>query len=132
MAEKRPEKNYCIIDDKQHTITFVADKISKKQAAEIKGLIAVGYEAIRVSADVLYPPTNLYKKEKVLAFLKTISEEEEKKFIATMNTEAKDKKGAVKTCKNGKARKKGYVGALKEFKEKYKDEYLEWLKGDNK
>lgn len=117
-------KEYCIINDDKQTVTFVADKISTKEAAVVKGLIAIGYAAIRVEAEELYPSEETYKKEKVLAFLEKKGEEAKAKFEAIMQEPAKDKDGRIKVCKNGKPRKKGYVGALRWFKDEYKEEYL--------
>ena len=52
----------------------------------------------------------------------------EKKFKAIQEEPAIDKAtGAAKTYKNGKPRKKGYVAALKWFKEEYKEEFLEFI-----
>ena len=122
------KKNYCIIDDTKQTITFVADKLTKKEQETIKGLIAIGYKANRTTAEELYPAEKIYTKENVAKFLKSKGAEVEKKFKAIQEEPAIDKAtGAAKTYKNGKPRKKGYVASLKWFKEEYKEEYLEWL-----
>ena len=122
MAER---KNYCIIDDAKQTITFVADKLTKKEQETIKGLIAIGYKANRTTAEKLYPAKNIYTKENVEKFLKTKGKEAEATFAAKKEEIAIDKKtGAAKTYSNGKPRKKGYVAALKWFKEQYAEEFL--------
>lgn len=123
------KKNYCIIDDNKQTITFVADKLTKKEQETIKGLIAIGYKANRTTAEELYPATKLYTKENVEKFLKTKDKETQNKFKEIQEEPATDKEtGAVKTYKNGKPRKKGYVAAVKWFKETYKEEFIEFMK----
>lgn len=122
MAER---KNYCIIDDAKQTITFVADKLTKKEQETIKGLIAIGYKANRTTAEKLYPAKNIYTKVNVEKFLKTKGKEAEATFAAKKEEIAIDKEtGAAKTYANGKPRKKGYVAALKWFKEQYAEEFL--------
>lgn len=50
------------------------------------------------------------------------------RFKAEAEAIAVDKKTkAAKTYKNGKPRKKGYVGALKKFRAEYEEEFLKWL-----
>ena len=121
-------KNYCIIDDTNQTITFVADKLTKKEQETIKGLIAIGYKANRTTAEELYPTEKIYTKENVAKFLKSKGADVEKKFKAIQEEPAIDKDtGAAKTYKNGNPRKKGYIAALKWFKEEYKEEFLKWL-----
>ena len=121
-------KNYCIIDDTKQTITFVADKLTKKEQETIKALIAIGYKANRTTAEELYPTEKIYTKENVAKFLKSKGTDVEKKFNAIQEEPAIDKAtGATKTYKNGNPRKKGYVAALKWFKEEYKEEFLKWL-----
>lgn len=121
-------KTYCIIDDAQQTITFVPARITKAEAAEVKGLIAIGYKAIRVAAEELYPSKAIFTKENVLAFLKEKGKEAEAAFNAEAEAIAIDKDTkAAKTHKNGKPRKKGYVGALKKFRAEYEEEFLKWL-----
>ena len=122
------KKNYCIIDDTKQTITFVADKLTKKEQETIKGLIAIGYKANRTTAEELYPAEKIYTKENVAKFLKSKGADVEKKFKAIQEEPAIDKAtGAAKTYKNGKPRKKGYVASLKRSKEEYTEEYLERL-----
>lgn len=116
-----------MIDDDKQIVTFVPEKITSKEAAMIKGLIAIGYKPNRVEATALYQVEEKYKKDKVEAFLEEKGEEAKEKFEAIMQESATDKDGKIKVCKNGKPRKKGYVGALRWFKTEYKTEYLEWL-----
>ena len=48
--------------------------------------------------------------------------------VAKVEISSVDKKTkAAKTYKNGKPRKKGYVGALKKFRVEYEEEFLKWL-----
>lgn len=122
------KKNYCIIDDTKQTITFVADKLTKKEQETIKGLIAIGYKANRTTAEELYPSKNIYSKENVYKFLKSKGKEAEEAFKAEAEAVAIDKEtGAAKTYKNGKPRKKGYVGALKKFRAEYEEEFLKFI-----
>ena len=122
------KKTYCIIDDTKQTITFVADKLTKKEQETIKGLIAIGYTPNRTTAEELYPSEAIYTKENVYAFLKEKGKEAEAAFKAEAEAVAVDKKTkAAKTYKNGKPRKKGYVGALKKFRVEYEEEFLKWL-----
>lgn len=122
------KKNYCIIDDTKQTITFVADKLTKKEQETIKGLIAIGYNVNRTTAEELYPSKNIYSKENVYKFLKSKGKEAEEAFKAEAEAVAIDKEtGAAKTYKNGKPRKKGYVGALKKFRSEYEEEFLKFI-----
>lgn len=122
------KKNYCIIDDTKQTITFVADKLTKKEQETIKGLIAIGYKVNRTTAEELYPSKNIYSKENVYKFLKSKGKEAEEAFKAEAEAVAIDKEtGAAKTYKNGKPRKKGYVGALKKFRAEYEEEFLKFI-----
>lgn len=119
-------RSYCTIDDTTHTITFVASKLTKKEQEQVKGLIAIGYIPNRKNAEDFYPER--FSKKNVENFLKTKGEQAEKAFNEEKESECIDKEtGAPKLYKNGKARKKGYVGALKKFREKYEDEFLKWL-----
>ena len=123
------KKSYCIIDDTKQTITFVADKLTKKEQETIKGLIGIGYKVNRTTAEEMYPATKLYTKENVEKFLKTKDKEVQSKFKAIQEEPATDKEtGAIKTYKNGKPRKKGYVAAVKWFKETYKEEFIDFMK----
>lgn len=118
-------KSYCIVDDTKQTVTFVAEKLTKKEQATVKGLIAIGYDPIRKSAEELYPAKNIYTKENVEKFLAAKGKEAKAQFDKIKDEPAVDKEtGAVKTYANGKPRKKGYVAALKWFKDTYKDEFL--------
>ena len=122
------KKSYCIIDDTKQTITFVADKLTKKEQETVKGLIGIGYTVIRKTAEEMYPATKLYTKENVEKFLKTKDKEIQSKFKAIQEEPAIDKEtGAVKTYKKGKPRKKGYVAAVKWFKETYIDEFIVFM-----
>lgn len=122
------KKNYCIIDDKKQIITFVADKLTKKEQETIKNLIAIGYKTNRTTAEDLYPENKVYTKENVAKFLKTKGTNVEKKFKAIQDEFAIDKTtGSIKTYKNGKPRKKGYIAALKWFQEEYKEEFLKFI-----
>ena len=122
------KKTYCIIDNTKQTITFVADKLTKKEQETIKGLIAIGYTPNRTTAEELYPSENKFSKENVEKFLKEKGKEAEAAFKAEAEAVAVDKKtGAVKTYKNGKPRKKGYVGALKKFRAEYEEEFLKFI-----
>lgn len=129
MAEKGSKrKSYCIVDDTKQTITFAAEKLTKKEQETVKGLIAIGYKVIRKTAEEIYPKKEIYTKENVEKFLKAQGKDVENKFNAIKEEPATDKDtGAVKTYKNGKPRKKGYVAALKWFKDTYKDEFLEFI-----
>lgn len=124
-------RSYCTIDDTTHTITFVASKLTKKEQEQVKGLIAVGYIPIRKTAEDFYPER--FSKENVEKFLKTKGEQAEKAFNAEKESKCIDKEtGAPKLYKNGKARKKGYVGALKKFRDEYEEEFLKWLEENKK
>lgn len=127
--EKKKRKSYCIIDDDAQTITFVANKLTKKEQETIKSLIAIGYKAIRTTADEMYAPKEkIYTKENVENFLKTISEEAVAEFERIKEEPAIDKEtNVVKKYKNGEIRKKGYMGALRWFRATYEQEFLKSL-----
>ena len=120
------KKSYCIIDDTKQTITFVADKLTKKEQETIKGLIAVGYKVNRTTVDKLYPA--VYTKENVEKFLETKEKNVKEQFNKIQEELVKDKEtGALILTKHGKTRKKGYVAALKWFKDTYKEEFLKFM-----
>lgn len=124
----KPKKSYCIINDKNQQITFVADKITKKEQETIRKLISIGYKANRITTEELYPKKKIYTKENVLKFLKTKGGELEKKFNSIQEEPVIDNlTGTVKIYNNGKTRKKGYIAALKWFREEYKKEFLEFI-----
>lgn len=127
--EKRKRRSYCIIDDDAQTITFVANKLTKKEQETIKSLIAIGYKAIRTTADEMYAPKEkIYTEENVKNFLKTVSEEAVAEFERIKEEPAIDKKtNVVKKYKNGDVRKKGYMGALRWFRATYEQEFLKSL-----
>ena len=88
-----------------------------------------GSVCVQEAAEKLYPAKNIYTKENVEKFLKTKGKEAEEAFAAKKEEIAIDKEtGATKTYANGKPRKKGYVAALKWFKEEYGKEFLEFIK----
>lgn len=120
-------KVYLQINDAANTVTFVAEKLTKSEAAQVKGCIACGYEPIRTTAEKMYPTEKKFGKNDVEAFLATKDAKIKKQFDKIADTVATDKNGIPKTSKNGKARKKGYVGALKWFREQYEEEYLKWF-----
>lgn len=61
-------------------------------------------------------------------FLKSKGKEAETAFDNKKNEIAIDKEtGAAKTYKNGKPIKKGFVAALKWFREEYEEEFLEFI-----
>lgn len=128
-VEKKKRKSYCIIDDDAQTITFVANKLTKKEQETIKSLIAIGYKAIRTTADEMYAPKEkIYTKENVENFLKTVSEEAVAEFERIKEEPAIDKEtNVVKKYKNGEIRKKGYMGALRWFRATYEQEFLKSL-----
>lgn len=121
------KKSYCIIDDKKQTVTFVVDKLTKKEAENLKILNAIGYDLVRTTAEELYPSKNLYTKENVEKFLKTKDKDIQKKFKEKQEEIATDENGVVKRFKNGNPRKKGYINGLKWFKEEFKEEFLEFI-----
>lgn len=120
-------KSYLQVVDSEQVVKFVADKLTKAEAAEVKGLIAIGYKPVRTTAEAMYPKEKRFGKEQVEAYLKELGADELKKFKDMQNEIAVDKNGAAKTTKNGKPRKKGYVGALKKFRAEYEEEFLKWL-----
>lgn len=128
-VEKKKRKSYCIIDDDAQTITFVANKLTKKEQETIKSLIAIGYKAIRTTADEMYAPKEkIYTKENVENFLKTVDEEAVAEFERIKEEPAIDKEtNVVKKYKNGEIRKKGYMGALRWFRATYEQEFLKSL-----
>ena len=124
MAEKGTKrKSYCIVDDVQQTVTFAAEKLTKKEQETVKGLIGIGYKVIRKKPEEMYLKKEIYTRENVEKFLEAQGEKAEAKFKAIEEEIAIDKDtGAIKTYKSGEPRKKGYVGALKWFKDTYKKE----------
>lgn len=127
-TEKKQKKSYCIIDDKKQLITFVADKITKKEQATIKNLVGIGYQVKRVALDELYPTEKLYSKENVMNFLKEQGKEAETEFKNIMDEPVIDKlTGNIKTFKNGKQRTKGYIGVLRWFRKNYDKEFKKYM-----
>lgn len=121
------KKSYCIIDDENLTVTFVPEKMTKKDIETTKVLIELGYKAKRVTVDEMYPKNDLFTKENVYKFLENKGEEEVNKFKEKENENAVDENGVIKKYKNGKPRKKGFIGALQDFRKEYEEEFKAFI-----
>lgn len=122
------KKSYCIIDDENLTVTFVPEKMTKKDIETVKVLIELGYKAKRTTVEKMYPKNELFTKENVYKFLKSKGEDELNKFKEKENENAVDKNGIAKTYANGNPRKKGFIGALQEFRKEYESEFKAFMK----
>lgn len=122
------KKSYCIIDDENLTVTFVPEKMTKKDIETVKVLIELGYKAKRTTVEKMYPKNELFTKENVYKFLESKGEDELNKFKEKENENAVDKNGIAKTYANGNPRKKGFIGALQEFRKEYEDEFKAFMK----
>ena len=122
------KKSYCIIDDENLTVTFVPDKMTKKDIETTKVLIELGYKAKRITIDEMYPKKDLFTKENIYKFLEHKGEDELYKFKEKENETAVDKNGVIKRYKNGDPRKKGFIGALQDFRKEYEKEFKDFMK----
>lgn len=129
------KKNYEIVGKK---IIAKVGSLTEKQLAVIRNYLALGYEL-----EEYKPEADLYKKENIIAYLKKYYNEEAVKAFEDKAKELnqkgktyakdvilKDEKGkdvkdendkAVIKHKKGDLKPIGYVGAIKWFKDNYKD-----------
>lgn len=121
------KRSYCIIDDENLTVTFVPEKMTKKDIETTKVLIELGYKAKRTTVNEMYPKKDLFTKENVYAFLESKGKNELEHFKEKENEIAKDENGVVKTYSNGNPRKIGFIGALKEFRKEYEEEFKSYM-----
>lgn len=121
------KRSYCIIDDENLTVTFVPEKMTKKDIETTKVLIELGYKAKRTTVNEMYPKKDLFTKENVYAFLESKGKNELEHFKEKENEIAKDGNGVVKTYSNGNPRKIGFIGALKEFRKEYEEEFKAYM-----
>ena len=111
------------IEQEQHR------EFNKKVAIIGSGYVGAGIAYSMMIKDIAREIVLIDTKENVAKFLKSKGADVEKKFKAIQEEPAIDKDtGAAKTYKNGKPRKKGYVAALKWFKDEYKEEFVEFIK----
>lgn len=121
------KRSYCIIDDENLTVTFVPEKMTKKDIETTKVLIELGYKAKRTTVNEMYPKKDLFTKENVYAFLESKGKDELEKFKEKEKEIAKDENGVAKTHPNGNPRYIGYIGALKEFRKEYEEEFKKYI-----
>ena len=123
--------------DKNNKKIYILDKHELTKTEEIKVKNLTGndnYEIVWMekSIEVTEKKDKYYKKEYIKEFLNTKGKDCYKTFLEEEQKDAVDKNGITKFYKNGKARKRGFVGALKWFKKNYEDEYKIFMENKKK